>query len=94
MEKIFNIEDIKSLIPHRQPFLLVDKIIELTDNKIIGEKYVSINEDFFIGHFPDVPVMPGVLQVEALAQTSGIYTMYRLKKNKEKEKKRDRKSVV
>jgi 3-hydroxyacyl-[acyl-carrier-protein] dehydratase len=88
MGVVFNVEEIKALIPHRQPFLLVDRVIELTDSRIVGEKYVSINEDFFRGHFPDVPIMPGVLQVEALAQTAGIYTMYRLKEEGKGEKER------
>ena len=60
------------LLPHRYPFLLVDKIIELTDKHIVGIKNVTMNEHHFVGHFPGNPIMPGVLQMEALAQTGGI----------------------
>ena len=69
---VYNLQQIEKTLPHRHPFLLVDKIIELTDNKIVGIKQVSFNEWFFPGHFPNNPVMPGVLQIEALAQTGGI----------------------
>jgi 3-hydroxyacyl-[acyl-carrier-protein] dehydratase len=69
-----DIKDIVKIIPHRYPFLLVDKIIELDLEKgfVIGQKNVTINEHFFQGHFPQAPIMPGVLILEALAQTGGI----------------------
>ncbi len=69
---IFNSQQIEKTLPHRYPFLLVDKIIELSDKHIVGIKNVTFNEPFFPGHFPGNPVMPGVLQIEALAQTGGI----------------------
>ncbi len=74
MEKIFDVKDIVKILPHRYPFLLVDKIIEMDLEKgtILGLKNVTINESFFQGHFPGAPIMPGVLILEALAQTGGV----------------------
>jgi len=72
---IYDLSAIQKLIPHRSPFLLVDKIIEVEDNTIIGVKNVTFNEPFFVGHFPSQPIMPGVLQVEAMAQTGGILVL-------------------
>ncbi|EMS70212.1 3-hydroxyacyl-ACP dehydratase FabZ [Ruminiclostridium cellobioparum] len=70
---MLTIKEIKEILPHRYPFLLVDKIIELEPGKkAVGIKNVTVNEPFFQGHFPEYPIMPGVLIVEALAQTAGI----------------------
>jgi beta-hydroxyacyl-ACP dehydratase FabZ len=65
-------EQILGLLPHRYPFLLIDRVLEVSDDKVVALKNVSINEPYFQGHFPGVPVMPGVLQVEAMAQAGGI----------------------
>ncbi|MFA0922900.1 3-hydroxyacyl-ACP dehydratase FabZ [Xanthomonas fragariae] len=71
-----DINQIQTLIPHRYPFLLIDRVVELDlqAKRVVGQKNVSINEPFFQGHFPTRPVMPGVLIIEALAQTGGVMT--------------------
>lgn len=66
---------IRAILPHRYPFLLVDRIIEMDATHIVGIKNVTANEPFFLGHFPDFPVMPGVLIIEAMAQTAGVQVL-------------------
>ncbi len=75
VEPVMDVNRIRELLPHRYPFLLVDKVIEVGDSHIVGLKNVSGNEPFFQGHFPQEPVMPGVLQVEAMAQTGGLLVL-------------------
>jgi UDP-3-O-[3-hydroxymyristoyl] N-acetylglucosamine deacetylase/3-hydroxyacyl-[acyl-carrier-protein] dehydratase len=75
---IFDIEGIRRLLPHRYPFLLVDKIVEMSDTHIVGVKNVTLNEPFFQGHFPGNAIFPGVLQIEALAQVGGVYVLSRV----------------
>src|SRR5579872_2241325 len=70
-----DIEAIRDILPHRYPMLLVDRIEELEADRIVGIKNVTINEPFFIGHFPDFPVMPGVLILEAMAQVAGVQVL-------------------
>src|SRR6266700_7835625 len=70
---LLDIDAIRDILPHRYPFLLVDSILELEELRVVGIKNVSVNEPFFQGHFPDFPVMPGVLIVEAMAQTAGVH---------------------
>jgi UDP-3-O-[3-hydroxymyristoyl] N-acetylglucosamine deacetylase/3-hydroxyacyl-[acyl-carrier-protein] dehydratase len=77
-EPVCDINDIKKMLPHRNPFLLIDKIIEMGDKHIVGIKNVTMNEPFFVGHFPDEPVMPAVLQIEAMAQAGGIFILSQL----------------
>ena len=72
---LMDVTQIMGMLPHRPPFLLVDKILELSDTHVVGIKNVTMNEPFFVGHFPGAPVMPGVLQIEAMAQTGGILVL-------------------
>jgi UDP-3-O-[3-hydroxymyristoyl] N-acetylglucosamine deacetylase/3-hydroxyacyl-[acyl-carrier-protein] dehydratase len=74
-EPVFDTMKVAEWLPHRYPFLLVDKIIELSETHVVGVKNLTFNEMFFQGHFPNNPVMPGVLQIEALAQTGGILAL-------------------
>lgn len=83
MKQKLSISEILNFLPHRFPFLLVDKILEQEENKIVGVKNVTINEPFFQGHFPEHPVMPGVLIIEAMAQTGGVL-MFSKEENKGK----------
>lgn len=72
---VYDINQIRQMLPHRPPFLLVDKVLDLTEEYLIGVKNVSMNEPFFVGHFPDEPLMPGVLLVEAMVQAGGIFVL-------------------
>ncbi|MEI6124247.1 MAG: bifunctional UDP-3-O-[3-hydroxymyristoyl] N-acetylglucosamine deacetylase/3-hydroxyacyl-ACP dehydratase [Bacteroidota bacterium] len=72
---LYDINQIKKILPHRPPFLLIDKILEMDEKGIVGLKNVTMNESFFVGHFPDEPLMPGVLQIEAMAQCGGIFAL-------------------
>jgi UDP-3-O-[3-hydroxymyristoyl] N-acetylglucosamine deacetylase / 3-hydroxyacyl-[acyl-carrier-protein] dehydratase len=74
-EPLYDINQIEKMLPHRYPFLLVDKVMEVTETSIIGVKNVTMNEPQFTGHFPGNPVMPGVLQIEAMAQVGGIFAL-------------------
>lgn len=74
-EPVMTTEQIKNFLPHRYPFLMVDKVVEISDTHIVGIKNVTFNENFFMGHFPGNPIFPGVLQMEALAQTGGILAL-------------------
>lgn len=72
---LMDVNQIMAVLPHRPPFLLVDKILELSDKHVVGMKNVTMNEPFFVGHFPGAPVMPGVLQIEAMAQAGGVLVL-------------------
>ena len=88
METVLDTRAIQEILPHRYPFLLVDRIVELTQGvRIVGVKQVTINEQFFQGHFPGAPVMPGVLIVEAMAQVGAVYALEQIED-------RDRKLVL
>lgn len=81
-EPVMDILKIKELLPHRYPFLMVDKIIEIKDNYIVGIRNVTTNEPIFDGHFPDEPVFPGVMQIEAMAQVGGLFVLNQMDPNK------------
>ncbi len=72
---VMDIQAIRDILPHRYPMLLVDRIEELEPDRIVGIKNVTVNEPFFIGHFPDFPVMPGVLIIESMAQVAGVLVL-------------------
>ncbi len=82
LEPLMDINQIKELLPHRYPFLMVDKIIEIKEKHIVGVRNITTNEDIFNGHFPEEPVFPGVLQIEAMAQTGGLFILNMLPKGK------------
>src|SRR5579871_2246881 len=79
-----DIQAIRDILPHRYPMLLVDRIEELEAERVVGIKNVTVNEPFFVGHFPDIPVMPGVLIIEAMAQVAGILVLNSIPERKTK----------
>jgi 3-hydroxyacyl-[acyl-carrier-protein] dehydratase len=81
---LLDIMAIREILPHRYPMLLVDQILELEEERIVGIKNVTINEPFFVGHFPEFPVMPGVLIIEAMAQVAGVLVLKQIPDRKNK----------
>jgi len=81
---VMDIQAIRDILPHRYPMLLVDRIEELEELRIVGIKNVTVNEPFFIGHFPDYPVMPGVMIIEAMAQVAGVLVLNSIPDRKNK----------
>src|SRR5579871_3572428 len=84
MQPLLDIQAIRDILPHRYPMLLVDAILELEEERVVGIKNVTINEPFFTGHFPEIPVMPGVLIIEAMAQVAGILVLSSIPDRKNK----------
>ena len=81
---VLDIQAIREILPHRFPMLLVDRILEMEPDRIVGIKNVTVNEPFFTGHFPEFPVMPGVLIIEAMAQVAGVLVLKEIENRKEK----------
>jgi beta-hydroxyacyl-ACP dehydratase FabZ len=81
---VLDIQAIREILPHRYPMLLVDRIEELEPERIVGIKNVTVNEPFFMGHFPDFPVMPGVMILEAMAQVAGVLVLSQIEDRKNK----------
>ena len=73
----FGFQQITSILPHRYPALMVDKVVSISNEEIVAQKNITVNESFFAGHFPEYPIMPGVLMIEACAQTAGIFAYYK-----------------
>lgn len=80
---LYDINKIKSILPHRPPFLLIDRVYSISETQVVGMKNVTMNESFFVGHFPEEPLMPGVLQIEAMAQAGGILALHQMEEPQE-----------